>query len=182
VGAGLHTALAFSADVGQLAGALNPANSNTGAAPDWSEYLFRALNLAASRSGHRAIVAFSGGSPLKGSLDIDRFVQQAVKREIAIHIVVFETGSSVAPEWQRIASATQGSYRVVGDEDELQHAFWCVFSQLSSSYAISVTGVSEGEAQFRLEVQSANGHGETRFEPSPQQASNIAPTTGRHVK
>lgn len=181
LGAGLHT-LAFSADIGQLSDALNQANSNTNAVPGWSESLFRALMLAASRSGCRAVVAFSGGSPLQGSMDVDRFVQQAVKSEIAVHVVVFETGAEVAPEWQRIASATQGSYRVIDDEDELQPAFWSVFAQLSSAYMISVNGASEEEAEFRLKVRSTGGDGETRFEPLPRQAGDTIPAGGRHVK
>jgi HEAT repeat protein len=179
VGAGLHAALAFSADIGQLHGALSPANSNTNAVPDWSG-LFRALMLAAPRSGCRAVVAFSGGSPLRESLDVDHLVQQAVKSEIGVHVVIFEMGPEIAPEWPRIASATQGSYRVIQDEDELQHAFWCVFSQLSGSYAITASGVSEGEAEFRLAVRSASGYGEASFKPLLR--ADTLPAASRRVK
>jgi hypothetical protein len=179
VGPGFHTALAFSADIGQLRDALNPASSNLNAVPDWSG-LFRALMLAAPRSGCRAVVAFSSGSPLQGSMDVDHLVQQAVKSEIAVHVVIFEMGSEVAPEWRRIASATQGSYRVIQNEDELQHAFWCVFSQLSGSYAITASGVSEGEPEFRLAVRSASGHGEASFEPLQRIAT--LPAASRRVK
>jgi HEAT repeat protein len=175
-----HAALAFSADIGQLGDALNSANASTNPAPDWSEGLFRALRLAAPRSGCRAVVTLSGGSPLPKPLDVDRLVQQAVESEIAVHVVIFEMGSEVAPEWRRLASATQGSYRVLSDEDELQHAFWCVFSQLYSSYAITVNGVAEGAAQFRLAVRSPCGYGETSFEPL--QTAEALPATNRRVK
>jgi HEAT repeats len=176
VGPGLHAALAFSADVRQLDEALKQAGSNTSAVPDWSERLFRALTLAASRAGCRAVVAFSNGSPIESSMDIDRFVQQALRSEIEVHVVVYETQAAVAPEWQRIASATRGTYRLVGDEDELRHTFWCVFTQLSSAYSITVRGVSEEETEFRLEVRSISGRGETQFEPLPRQTPATVPT------
>lgn len=179
VGPGLHAALAFSADLGQLNDALNTAASSTSAVPDRSG-LFRALMLAAPRSGGRAVVAFSSGSPLQGSMDVDHLVEQAVKNEIAVHVVNFEMGLEITPEWQRIASATQGSYRLLGDEDELQHAFWCVFSQLSSAYAITANGVSEGETEFRLAVRSPSGDGETSFKPL--QRAETLPATSRSVK
>jgi HEAT repeats len=175
VGPGLHAALAFSADVRQLAEALKQAGSNTSAVPDWNERLFRALTLAASRPGCRAAVAFSSGSPLEGSMDVDRFAQQASSNAIEVHVVVYQTQPAVAPEWQHIAAATRGTYRLVSDEDALQHAFWCVFTQLSSSYSITVRGVSDEQAEFRLEVRSVSGHGQTVFEPLTRQAAGTVP-------
>jgi hypothetical protein len=182
VGAALRSPLAFSADPGQLDDALKQAGSSTNAVPDGRERLFRALLLAASRSGCRAGVAFSSGSPPQGSIDVDRFVQQAVKGDITVHVVVFGVGPEISPEWQRIATATQGSYRVVGDEEDLQHAFWWVFSQLSNSYLIAAHGASEGDAEYRLEVRTAGGHGGVRFEPALREAGDTASAGGRHVK
>jgi HEAT repeat protein len=182
VGPGLHAALAFSADLGQLDGALKQAGSDARPVPDWSERLFRAVTLASSRAGCPAVVAFSGGSRLEGSMDVDRFIQQALKCEIAVHVVVYATQGKAAAEWQHIASATQGTYRLVGDEDQLQHAFWYLFAQLSGSYSITVSGVSGERAEFRLAVRSTAGDGETWFEPLPQQSADAVPTAVRHVK
>ena len=82
--------------------------------------------------------------------------------------------------WSQIASETQGSLRVVDDEDGLQDAFWRVFSQVSSGYAMSFGPLAESNAEsnaesqnateeFRVEVRSAAGYGEARFEPLLQQ-------------
>ncbi len=188
VGPDLRAALAFSSDIGQLDDALHQAAALETAKPaerpasGWSERLFRALALASSRPGCRAAVAFSNGVPLEAAVDVSRLTQHALDGEIAIHVVAYRPQPESEAEWQRIASTTQGSYRAAGEEDELQHAFWCVFSQLASSYAISVRGVCGDDGAFRLQVESSAEYGETAFEAAPQPAGDRLSTPGVHVK
>jgi hypothetical protein len=167
VGSSVMPMLSFSTDLGQLGDALDrPAKEDPSA--DWSESLLRALRLAGSRTGCRAVLAFCGGIPLAKPICVDSVVQSAVRNEIAVHVVVFDE-TEAANAWAEIASATRGSYRVVQQEAELQDAFWSVFLRISSAYAIAVGPAPASSAkpggEFRLEVRSTAGYGEARFEP-----------------
>jgi hypothetical protein len=169
-GSSVMPMLAFSSDLGQLGDALYRAVTRADPGSDWSESLLRAMTLAAARSGCPTVIAFSGGSPGVNPRQAERIVQAAVQSEIAVHAVVFAEAGA-ANVWAEIATATRGSYRVVQQENELQDAFWSVFSRISSAYAIAVGPAAASSAapggDFRLEVRSAAGYGEAPFDPLP---------------
>ena len=187
VGPGLHAALAFSADVGQLDDALQhgrarngqPAERRcrTGASGFSGRWRWRRRARDAAPSSRFPTVCRSRARWISIAS-----TQQALRSEIEVHVVVYGRRRRSRRNGNGSLPQRSGSYRLAGDEDELQHAFWCVVLAASQRLRDQVRGFAEKKRSSAWKSESSAEHGETAFEPPRQTAGDRLPNAGVHVK